>query len=391
MKLKIIIPIILLFLVFIGYNLFKPVKADYLKLKRQNLDYTILANCSVDYPKPLDIKFSYEVEVLKIYKKEGDRIKKGDLIIQLDDTDDRRNLILASNNIISLQKKIKNLKNVELPNLKEKEREAELSLKQAKIELERAKELYDAGGISKAELERIQNSYDIKLSQYNQIKNSLENYETTGAIAELQTQLENAKIDYDNIRNKFLEKRIISPFDGKILKINVQPNEKVSPSKIVATIIEMTNWLLVMNIDQRELAFLKPELKANVKFDSFPDEVFQAYVSYVCTQIDKEKGTCEVRLEVKDKKSDMIKYGMSGYAEIYAKTFSNVIIIPKRFVNDKAVYLYKDGKAILSNITLRPVGENKFITEDLSEGDIVLDLTKGKANKKIKLRTEVKI
>ncbi|MCX7821258.1 MAG: efflux RND transporter periplasmic adaptor subunit [Brevinematales bacterium] len=391
MKLKFLLPLGLIFFVFIGYMVLKPVSADFLKLKRQNLDYTILANCSVDYPKPLDIKFSYEVEVLRIFKKEGDRIKKGDLIIQLDDSDDRRNLTLASNNIVSLQKKIKNVKNVELPNLKEKEREAELSLKQAEIDLKRAKELYEAGGISKSDLEKIQNNYEIKLSQYNQIKNSIENYEVSGVLAELETQLESAKIEYENIKNRLLEKRIVSPFNGKILKINVQNGEKVAPSKVITTIIEATNWLLVMNVDQRELSFLKPDLKANVKFDSFPEEVFSAFVSYVCTQIDKEKGSCEVRLEIKDKKADMIKYGMSGYAEIYAKTFTNVMIIPKRFVNNNSVYIYKNGKAVLSNLNLRPVGEDKFITEDLNEGDIIIDLSKNMVNKKIKLRKEVRI
>ncbi len=374
MKLKIFFSLIILFLILIGYVIIKPVRVDFLRLKRQNLNYTI----------------SYEVDVLKIYKKEGEKIKKGELIIQLDDSNERRSLVLASNNIISLKKKIKNVKNVEFPNLKEKEKEAELLLKQAKIEFERAKDLYEAGGISKADLEKIQNIYDVRRSQYTQIKNSLDNYESTGILADLQTQLDNAKLEYENIKNKLLEKRVVSPFNGRILKINVQNKEKVPPSKIIATIIELTNWLLVMNVDQRELAFLKPELKANVRFDSFPDEVFNGYVSYVCTQIDKEKGTCEVRLEIRDEKADMIKYGMIGYAEIYARTFSNVIIVPQRFINEKSVYLYKNDRAILSNISLKPIGENKFITEDLNEGDVVLDLGKNRATKKIKLGKEVK-
>ncbi|MGC8766049.1 MAG: HlyD family secretion protein [Brevinematia bacterium] len=381
----------LVVILFLVYFVFKPVKADFMKLKKDNLNYTILANCSVDYPKPLDIKASYEVEVLKIYKKEGNSLKKGELIIQLDDTDDRKNLSLASNNIISLQKKIKNVRNVELPNLKEREREASFSLKQAQNDLDRARELYEAGGISKSDYEKIQNNYEIKLSQYNQLKNTLENFENSGALAELNTQLENAKVDYENIKKKLDEKRITSPFNGKVLKINVQTKEKVGAGKLIATIIENTNWLLVMNVEQRELAFLKPDIKANVKFEAFPDEVFNAFVSYVCTQIDKEKGTCEVRLEVRDKKADMIKYGMTGYAEIYAKTFTNVIIIPQRFVRGKnSVILYDKGKALLTNINLLPAGEGKFLTTDLDEGLTIIDLDTKKLNKKIKLAKEVK-
>ncbi len=379
-----------LLLAFILYLVFKPREVNFIKLKKTDFTYSILANCSVDYPKPLDIKYSYEVEVLKIYKKEGENLKKGDLIIQLDDKDDRKSLILASNNIVSLQNRIRNIKRVELPNLKEREKEAIFSLRQAENDLARAKELYEAGGISKSDLEKIQNNYEIKLSQYNQIKNTIENYESSGVLSDLNTQLENAKIDFEKIKERFLEKRIISPFSGKILKINVQEKERVSPNKVISTIIEKTNWLLVMNIDQRELSFLKPNIRSKVKFDSFPDISFNAVVSYICTQIDKEKGTCEVRLEIQDKNSELIKYGMSGYAEIFAETFTNVVVIPQRFVKNNRVFIYNNGKIFATNVNLRMVGENKFITTDLNDGDILVEVM-DKLPKRIKLKKEVKI
>jgi len=380
--------------IFIVFSISKPQKADFITLKRQDFKYTILANCTVDYPKPLDIKSTSESLVKAIYKKEGEKVKKGEIIILLDDSEEIRRLKIASNNIISLNKKIKNIKNVELPNLYEKEKELKLDLELAKNDLSRAKDLYEAGGISKSDLEKIQKNYGIKLSQYNQLKNTLDNYESSGVLAELNIQIENAKIEYEDYKKKVEEKRIISPFNGKILNINVQKGEKTSLQKVLATVIEDTNWLLVMNVDQRELGLLMNGLKANVKFDAYPEEIFSAYVTYVCTQIDKEKGTCEVRLEIKDQKANKIKYGMSGYAEIYAKSFSNVLIIPQRFVKQSKqknyVVLYKNNRAYITNINLTRIGENVFLTEDLKEGDILLDIDIKQSGKKVSLSKEVK-
>jgi multidrug efflux pump subunit AcrA (membrane-fusion protein) len=118
--------------IFIVFSISKPQKADFITLKRQDFKYTILANCTVDYPKPLDIKSTSESLVKAIYKKEGEKVKKGEIIILLDDSEEIRRLKIASNNIISLNKKIKNIKNVELPNLYEKEKELKLELELAK-------------------------------------------------------------------------------------------------------------------------------------------------------------------------------------------------------------------------------------------------------------------
>ena len=58
-------------------------KVAFYKLKPNDLHYTILSNCIIDYPDPLDVTSTDDGEVLTIYTKEGKILNKGQKILDL--------------------------------------------------------------------------------------------------------------------------------------------------------------------------------------------------------------------------------------------------------------------------------------------------------------------
>lgn len=392
MRFGLISAAVLLLVAFVVYGSFTKSAADFYVLKPIDLDYTILANCTVDYPRPLDLTFQREGIVRSVKVKDGDRVTKDLVLAQVDDFDAERNLAIISDNLRSAELKLENARKEVLPNLREKLNEYELNLKQAVLNRDRYAELLAAGGISKAELEKAEKEYQRALSQYNQQKLELESFSQSGRLADLEYQVSIGRAQVDLARRSLQNTRLLSPFNGTVLKIDIQPGQEVTLATRAITVVESANWELGLNVDQRELPFLKEGLPALVTMDSYPASRIKGEVSYVCSEVDKEKNTCELRIMLKDA-PPFIKSGMAGRAEIMAARFEKALALPARFVKKVAgngsAWLWNGRKADLVPISTKPVGERWVLVEGLREGSIVLDADAGASARKLKPGREI--
>ncbi len=363
-------------------------EVDYFVLEQRDFDYTILASCSVGYPKPLDMTFQQEGTVKEVLVSEGDSVKKGQKLIQLDDFKQKQQLAIDQSSLKSIELRLQNAREEMLPNLKERLREAEINLQQARSTLDRYRKLEAAGGVTKSDLERVENEYKKAESRLNQARTELENFEKSGLLASLQNELEIARSRLELSRRNLEETSLLAPFDGKILNINVQPGERVTPGKRALTMLEDKRWNFVLNADQRELPFLKPGLKAFVVLDAFPDRKIEAEVVYVCTEIDRETNTCELRIEVREDVS-FIKFGLAGKAEILAERFEQALAFPvsliKRGPEGEFVWLWEENTARKHRIDYRRTGERLAIARNLKPGQIILNAPAESNPKKIKM------
>lgn len=361
---------------------------EYFILEPRDFDYTVLASCSVGYPKPLDMTFQQEGTVREVLVKEGDPVKKGQVLVQLDDFKQKQQVSIDQSSVKSIELRLQNAREEMLPNLREKLREAEINWQQARSTLDRYRKLESAGGVTRSDLERVENEYKKAESRLNQARTELENFEKSGLLASLQNELEMARSRLELSRRNLEETSLRAPFDGKILNIDVQTGERVTPGKRALTMLEEKRWNFVLNADQRELPFLKPGLKAFVVLDAFPDRKIEAEVVYVCTEINRETNTCELRIEVREDVS-FIKFGLAGKAEILAERFEQALVFPVRLVKKgpegEFVWLWEGNQAKQQKIDYRRVGERLAIARNLKPGQIILDAPAEANPRRIKL------
>ena len=351
-------------------------EADHYVLKPIDLSYTILANCTVDYPRPLDLTFQTAGIVLAVEVADGDRVVHGQTLVRIDDFEARRNLAIREDGLRSAELKLRNARDEVLPSLAEKLRESEVVRDQAERTLQRYREIEAAGGISKAELEKADREYQTALSRYNQQKLELENYSRSGRLADLAYQVSIAGAQLELARREVENTRLAAPFEGTVVKVAVQPGEQASPSMRAVTLLESASWQLVLNVDQKELPFLKPDLAAVVTMDAYPETRIDGHVSYVCSEVDKERNTCELRVEI-PRDVPFIKSGMAGQAEILAARYAQALALPARFVKRDAgrphVWTWDGRKAERVAAAVKPVGERWVLVEGLAAGAVILD------------------
>mgnify|MGYP001298738562 CR=1 FL=1 len=375
-SLILVLAAILLIAAFLAFRATLKTKADAYVLRPIDLNYTILANCTVDYPRPLDMTFLIGGVVKSVEVADGQRVSEGQVLVQLDDFEARRNLAIRADGLRSAELKLKNAQDEVLPSLRERLRETEVNLDQATLTLKRSREIEAAGGISKVELEKAEKEYERALSRYNQQKLEFENFSRSGGLADLEYQISIARSQLELAGKDLENTRLTAPFEGTVIKVHVQAGEKAGPAAKALTVLETASWQLVLNVDQKELPFLKPGLAALVTMDAYPETKIEGHVSYVCVEVDKEKNTCELRIEVPGD-VPFIKSGMAGKAEILAAKFEKALALPARFLKRDAgagfVWLWDGRKAGLVRTGFRSVGERWVLPEGLAEGSTLLD------------------
>jgi multidrug resistance efflux pump len=363
-------------LAFAVRGLLKKDAVDAYVVRPFDLRYTILANATVDYPEPVVLSFLQAGIVAAVEAKDGEAVTKGRPLVRLDDFEARRNLAISADGLKSAEFRLRNARDQGLPSLRQKLDEYELNLEQAELNRKRYAQLLAAGGVAQAAAEKAERDYQQALSQRNQQKLELDNFSRSGLLADLENQVSIARNRLDLAQRTLANTRLDAPFDGTVLKVHVQTGEKADAAGRAVTIIERAAWQLKLNVDQRELPFLRVGLPALITLDAYPGERLKGEISFICPDVDRTKNTCELRVALAGD-WPFVKYGMAGRVEIEAATFERALGVPARFVKQAPggpfVWVWGGRRASLVKTAARPVGERWSIVEGLAEGTVLLD------------------
>ena len=358
----------------IFFVLSKPA-AEYFILQRTDVDYRILASCTVSFPEPYAMAAKTEGDVKSIRVTEGQHVKKGSLLIQVDDFKEQQNLTIARNNYENSKLKLINAKEETYPRLKEQMNDASSTLAEAKNNAERMQKLFAGGAISRVELENATTRMDAAQARFNQAKLKLDSYTRSGAAAELINQLNILNAQVELAKRAVAEKQFIAPYECTVVKIDVKEGETVAVGKKTVIVLEASPWVLETNVDQKELGFLENGLPCLVMFDAYPAEKVKAAISLVCSTIDYAKGTCNLKLQIKENRP-FIKHGMTGSVEISGKKLEglnvNVLALPATYIQreKEGNFIWvKTGRTIARKaVEFTPIGEKWVSVKNIPEG-----------------------
>jgi HlyD family secretion protein len=218
----------------------------------------------------LSTKASGRLEWLGVL--EGTRVKKGELVAQIENRDVRAALDQATANVGV----------------------AEANLEQGLAELHdarnaylRAEELLRQKFIAPA-------AHDASLARYNKVKASISGYRAAVAAARANQQAAQVALDQTLIR---------APFDGVILTKNANVGDNIMPYSsaqdtkgAVITVADMDTLEVEADVAESNLAKIKPSQPAEVQLDAFPDERFAGVVSRMVPTVDRTKATVMVKI-----------------------------------------------------------------------------------------------
>lgn len=251
--------------------------------------------------------------VTEIRFNSGDMVKKGDVLLRLDDATDR----------------------AELQALRAA---AELS----RLELERTRRLQNQGSVSKAELDRAQ-------SQYDQAQGSLNTQEARVAL-----------------------KTIRAPFDGQLGIRQVDLGEYLAAGAPVVSVQQLSPIYIEFSLPEQRLSELALDLEVDVTVDAWPDDTFTGSITAIEPGIDRSTRnfTAQATLANEDGK---LRSGMFARVNVDLGAAEDVLAVPQTAISynpyGNAVFVIVEKQNDAGETQL--VVNRRFVRTGRTRGDYV--------------------
>lgn len=286
----------------------------------------------------LEVKISPDVsgEIVELNFKEGDRIKKGDLIIKI-----KQDLYLTMRDRAEATL---NSTRAQLTQLLAQYRQIEQNY-------ERNKALFEKRAISEAEYENALSQYEVAKEQIKQSE-----FNVKSATAALNEAKEN-----------LVKTVIYAPMDGIISKLSVERGERVvGTSQMAGTemlrIANFDEMEVLVDVNENDIIRVEPSDTAIIEVDAYPGRKFKGIVTQIANSA-KNIGSAleqvtnfEVRVFIlSDSYRDLLKEGvnpfrpgMSATVSIQTDRKENVLTIPLQSITTRTDLLSDSVRFSLS-------------------------------------------
>ena len=324
---------------------------------RRDLEQHIVASGRVRVPTRLQLSSQLAGMVVAVGAVEGQRVARGDLLVQLDDAVERAAVAQAEATVKQAQARVDQLRRVGAIVATEALRQTETNLAKAQLELERATKLARSGAVPAVEAENAQRAVDIAAAQRTAAAAQQLAATPLGADSRValtaqlqaQAQLASAKV-------RLAQTRLVATQPGTVLARAVEPGDVVQPARALLEIAADSAVELVFFPDERNLAWIRLGQPAKVAADAFPTQVFDAAVSYIAPAVDPQRGSVEVRLSVAQP-PPVLKPDMTVSIDLTIAAKSQVVTVPSEVVlgagtSTPHVFVVERGRAVRRPIQL---------------------------------------
>jgi len=227
-------------------------------VSQRSLVATVTASGRITPKSAVDISADITGRIVRLPVKEGDRVRKGDLLVRIDPSQyeaavARAQAMLSSSEASALQ--------------------ARANRDQAKRALDRAMSLRrtDSNLVSNEQLEQAQTSFDVA--------------EALAVSAE--HQVEQARAGLREANDQLAKTVLRSPIDGQVTRVSVEEGEVAVPGTfsretgLLLTVSDLSVILVKVQVDETDVVRLHLGDSAEVTIDAFPDTTFSGRVTKI--------------------------------------------------------------------------------------------------------------
>jgi HlyD family secretion protein len=298
-------------------NRHKAVEVRMDKVSRRDLVAAVTASGKIDAEKTVDVTADITGRILKLAVKEGDVVKKGQFLVQIDPVQfegavSRGEALLASNEASLVQ--------------------ARTNRDQTKRQLDRAMQIHRTAPelIATEAVEQAQQAYDIAVSTF----------------AAAQAQLEEARASLKEARDNLARTRLYAPISGRVVRLPVHEGEVAVPgtfskeTALLMTIADLSTILAKVQVDETDIVRLHLGDSTAVSIDAYPDTTFLGRVTKISNSAKLSPTAAAAQTGTSDRAVDFdvevtlqnppldVRPDLSCTARIVTDTRKNVLSIP---------------------------------------------------------------
>ncbi len=212
------------------------------EVEKSDITSVVTANGQIIPITDVQISAYVPAKIIRLPVEEGDTVKRGQLLVQLDDTEYRAAMNQAKAQLAS----------------------AKASLEQAQLVYDRKKELFERKLSSKEEYDMAKTELDLAEARHEQ------------AVASL-----------DQAKYNLSKTTITSPMNGIVTSLNAEVGEIVmigtmnNPGTVIMAVSDMSEIEAEVEVDETDIAEVKVGQKTDIEIDAYPDTVFRGEVTEI--------------------------------------------------------------------------------------------------------------
>ncbi len=332
----------------------KATEVQVAKVVREDLQAKVSANGKIQAQKKIDVSATIAGQITNIAVEEGDAVKKGQLLLQIDPVSTRAQVRGSEASIEALRRDVDS---------------ARASLEQARADFRRAEDNFKAGIVPAADLQRT--------------RTAVTTAEATVKAAE--RRVAQASAGLEGTRDLLAKTTLRSPMDGIVTARRVEEGEVAvigiqnSPGTVLLQISDMSVVEAELEVDETSIPTVALGQEVRVRLDAYPNKTFRGTVTEVASSPILSGANQAIKFEVKVRLDDPpkgIKPGLSARADILTGFRSDALVVPLQALvvreierkegtkvdpnaprDQEGVYLMEDGKARFQPLETGMLGE----------------------------------
>ena len=308
----------------------------------------------------VEVKSKASGEVLSFPMLEGDKIKKGTLLLQLDKSDEKRNVDKAQADLSSATAKLRKAETAltlqktkyetDLKTSQSEVQSAITNLKDSEDKFKRQIDLFKQKVVSQESLDSAQTLYKVNQqnliqaeSQFQAAKDSVHDITMKENEVELvNTEVIRARIALEEVEERLEETEIFAPITGVIIEKLIEEGQIIASGisnnggTALATLADMSRLFIIADIDETDIGSIKIGHKVTITADAFSDRKFKGLVKRIAPQglVENSITIFKVKIEVLGKGRKILKPMMSANIDIVTEHVENTVFTSRAGIRD---------------------------------------------------------
>jgi HlyD family secretion protein len=351
----------------------QPVEVQTAKVDRADLQAKVTANGKVQAQRKVDISATIPGQITHLAVREGDAVKKGEFLLQIDPVSPRAT---ARSSEASMQALLREVDS------------ARATLALARADHERAEANFRGRIIPEMEVQRARTAVAT----------------AEASLSAAERRVEQARAMLEGARDTLSKTLVRSPMDGIVTAKRVEEGEVAvvgvlnQPGTVLLTISDMSVVEAELEVDETSIPTVKVGQEALVRVDAYPNRTFNGVVTEVGNSpVLRTGGTAQdaikfrVKVQLKDPPAD-VKPGLSVQADILTGFRPQTLVVPLQALvvrdierkpgqavrpgdprEEEGVYLMENDKARFQAVKTGLIGELSIeILSGLGGGETII-------------------
>jgi len=325
-----------------------PVPVRTAVVEKTSIRSTVSTNGKIEPVNNFEAHAPAPTSVRRVFVKEGESVKKGQLLLVLDDAEARAQAARAQTQLRTAQADLSAAERggtqEEVLSLDAQLAKASTDRDSAQRNLDALKKLEQKGAASAGEVHEAEDTLTRAEAQLKFLQQKQTKRYSNAELARVDAQRSEAQATYDAAQDVLAKSNVRAPFDGIVYSLPAKQGGFVNAGDLLLQVADLRKVQVRAFVDEPDVGRLIPGDPIEITWDAIPGRIWQATLSAVPSTV-KLRGSRNVgeTTSIVDNKDLKLLPNINVGVTIVASEHNNVLVVPREAVrvDDSKPYVLK--------------------------------------------------